>query len=90
MKKRIHAVYYGRVQGVGFRFTCQRIAEGLGISGWVRNNPDGSVELAAEAGRAVLDEFLDSVKRDMAGCIDRDIVCWHEPEGGSKGFNIRF
>ncbi|MDD5504228.1 MAG: acylphosphatase [Candidatus Omnitrophica bacterium] len=90
MNKRMRVTFHGRVQGVGFRFTCQRIAENLGVSGWVRNMPDGSVELDAQAGPGVLSEFLNSVKHDMGRHIDRDIVCWHESDNRPKGFHIRF
>jgi acylphosphatase len=45
---RIHARIEGRVQGVGFRFFLQRRAIELDLSGWVRNTPDGCVELVAE------------------------------------------
>ena len=41
----------GRVQGVGFRWFVEREAHMLGISGWVRNNPDGSVEVLAMGSR---------------------------------------
>ena len=42
-------VYFsGRVQGVGFRFTCQSLARGFEVAGYVRNLPDGRVELVAE------------------------------------------
>ena len=47
-QKRIHLVIRGRVQGVYFRAAAQREARRLGITGWVRNRPDGSVELVAE------------------------------------------
>ena len=47
----------GRVQGVGYRFFTQRIALGLGVRGWVRNLPDGDVEVHAEAAEAVLRKF---------------------------------
>jgi acylphosphatase len=39
-----HVVFRGEVQGVGFRWTCRRLATALGLRGWVRNLPDGSVE----------------------------------------------
>src|SRR5262245_33112040 len=47
-QKRIHLIVRGRVQGVYFRAAAQREAKRLGITGWVRNRPDGSVELCAE------------------------------------------
>ena len=48
MKKRIHVYYEGRVQGVGFRFTSEYVAQQLKLTGWVKNLPDGRVELVAE------------------------------------------
>jgi hypothetical protein len=50
---RLHAVVHGRVQGVGFRYFVMREARALGLSGWVRNQADGSVEVEAE-GAAIL------------------------------------
>lgn len=50
------------VQGVGFRFTAQRIARKFGIVGWVRNSPDGSVEIVAEAEEEKLNLFLVDLK----------------------------
>jgi acylphosphatase len=44
----IHAEVRGRVQGVGFRYTTERTARQLGLAGWVRNLPDGSVEVWAQ------------------------------------------
>ena len=40
---REHIRFTGSVQGVGFRFTCQQLATRLGLTGWVRNDPDGAV-----------------------------------------------
>ena len=47
-------VVRGRVQGVGFRWFVEREAHTLGLSGWVRNKPDGSVEVLAQGGREQL------------------------------------
>lgn len=45
---RRHYIFYGRVQGVGFRFTCYQLALRLGLTGWVRNLPDGTVEASIQ------------------------------------------
>ena len=55
---RYHIIFKGMVQGVGFRFTAQRLARKFGILGWVRNNPDGTVELTAQGPQERLDLFL--------------------------------
>jgi acylphosphatase len=60
---RLHVMVRGRVQGVGFRLYTQQAAEELGLTGWVANRSDRSVEVVAEGPRAALDQFLKSVKR---------------------------
>ncbi len=54
---RLHLVVRGRVQGVGFRWFALETAESLGLTGWVRNREDGSVEAEAEGTTSALDEF---------------------------------
>ena len=56
----------GRVQGVGYRYFTRRIALRLGVRGWVRNLPDGSVEVHAEASADVLEEFRGELERGPA------------------------
>jgi acylphosphatase len=66
-------VYYsGRVQGVGFRFTAERLAQRFAVSGWVRNLDDGRVEVVAEGEPSELDAYLDAIATAMHGKI-RDI-----------------
>ena len=48
MRKRVSVLVHGRVQGVGFRWSCRREADRLGIDGWVRNRMDGTVEILAQ------------------------------------------
>ena len=55
---RVHVVVYGRVQGVGYRAGAQRYANQRGLSGWVRNQPDGSVEILAEGPDDKVEELL--------------------------------
>ncbi len=58
MKKRVHLRIYGRVQGVCFRMYTREAAERRGITGWVRNCEDGSVEVVAEGEADALSEFV--------------------------------
>lgn len=57
MIARRRMVFFGRVQGVGFRMFCQSTAENMDVRGWVRNRPDSSVEMEAEASEDVLKEL---------------------------------
>lgn len=60
---RLHAVVRGRVQGVGFRQFTRSHAAALAVTGWVRNQGDGAVELTAEGPRGALEELLRQVRR---------------------------
>ncbi len=60
---RLHAVIRGNVQGVGFRYFVLDAARPLGVRGWVRNRPDGSVELTAEGDRTQLESLLSAARR---------------------------
>lgn len=57
MNKRIHILTRGRVQGVCFRLYAQEEADCLGLTGWIRNRDDGSVETLAEGDEPLLEEF---------------------------------
>ena len=57
--KRVQVVITGRVQGVGYRASCQREAASLGLTGWVRNRWDGAVEALFEGEAALVDAMLD-------------------------------
>lgn len=56
--ERIHAVAKGRVQGVGYRYFVLECAHATGVRGYVKNLPDGTVEIVAESSPAALGEFL--------------------------------
>jgi acylphosphatase len=55
---RLHVLIAGRVQGVGFRYSCEEEAESRGLAGWVRNLPDGRVETVFEGPRGDVEEML--------------------------------
>ncbi|QKG84393.1 acylphosphatase [Kroppenstedtia pulmonis] len=61
--KRVHITVYGRVQGVGFRNYTQQMATRYHICGWVRNRPNGTVEIDAQGDRSLLKSFLAAIHR---------------------------
>jgi len=91
-RERRHVLYSGRVQGVGFRFTCQSLARSFPVAGYVRNLPDGRVELVAEGDPRELDAFLAEIQQEM-GSLIRDVVSESHSEASSPGpltgFSIR-
>jgi acylphosphatase len=81
--------YEGHVQGVGFRYTVKRIANGFEVVGTVRNLPDGRVELYAAGDREEVEAFVEAIeeselKSHIRG-VERHIV---EPKPGTRGFQI--
>jgi acylphosphatase len=90
MKKQVHAYYSGQVQGVGFRFTAERLAEKLGVAGWVSNLGDGRVELRAEAKEDTLKDFLSQINGVFSRYIHDVEVSWEPATGEFKDFGVRF
>lgn len=81
--------FSGRVQGVGFRYTARSVALRFDVTGYVRNLPDGSVELVAEGRPEMLDGFLRLLRNEMSGYI-RDERCDTQPATGEfSAFEIR-
>jgi acylphosphatase len=88
-RQRRQAFYSGHVQGVGFRFTVREVARALDVTGFVRNLPDGRVELVAEGQAAELDQFMADIADRMSGYI-RDVTVDTRPAVGEfAGFEIR-
>jgi acylphosphatase len=86
--KRLHAFVSGRVQGVFFRAHTQERARSLGLSGWVRNLPDGRVEIAAEGGETKLKTLLEWLHTGPpAARVARVDTTWESP-CGEQGFRI--
>lgn len=86
---RVHAYVRGRVQGVWFREFTRRHADALGLAGWVRNLPDGRVELEAEGPRAVLDELLRHVHGGPPSArVDAVEITWRAPMGETVPFVV--
>jgi acylphosphatase len=89
VRRRVH--YSGRVQGVGFRAASERLARGRGVGGYVRNLPDGRVELVAEGAPAEVDALLSDVRHALKGYI-RDEQVGDEPpdDPPTSEFSIRY
>jgi len=64
-----HIIFTGRVQGVGFRYTTYRIARGYDVTGFVRNLPDGTVEMLAQGPADEVDRCIREVQDSFAGYI---------------------
>ena len=88
--KSLRAVVRGRVQGVGFRAATEETARALGLGGWVRNMPDGAVEVEAEGPENALRELEQFLRRGprMARVTGADFF-WNENGHGQTRFEIR-
>jgi acylphosphatase len=77
------------VQGVGFRYFLVDRATPLGLQGWVRNRPDGAVELVAEGERAKLELLLQAARQGPRHArIDHVDVDWQRAAGGLAPFDL--
>lgn len=83
--------YYfsGRVQGVGFRYTTHHIARGHPVTGYVRNLPDGRVELVMEGEEKDMDAVVVSLKREMDRHIQRVDFSNGKPTNEFTDFSVR-
>jgi acylphosphatase len=82
-------LFFGRVQGVGFRYTTANLARDCGVRGYVRNRPDGSVELVAQGAEGPIDRLLAQLADQFAGYIENRTA---EDYGHSEtfaGFEVR-
>jgi acylphosphatase len=85
----VHVLISGVVQGVGYRFTTDRVAQQLSLKGWVRNLPDGRVEALFEGSQEQIDQMLTWCHQGPAGArVTEVLVNYREPEG-HRGFEIR-
>lgn len=89
MRKRLKVLFTGMVQGVGFRFSTERIARQHEVTGYVRNLPNGKVEVVAEGDEDSLEEFLKAVCEGPMSRYIEDADCqWSDFCGGFERFSI--
>lgn len=91
MEKRLHLNITGRVHGVFYRASAQRKALSLGLTGWVRNVPDGSVEVLAEGDEAALSQLMEWCWQGPTAAAVRDVApTWEEATGEFSDFQVRY
>ena len=91
MTKAFYAIVHGLVQGVAFRHHTRVTANELGLSGWVRNLPNGTVELTAEGEETALQKLADWLEHGPRYArVDEVRLSWQEPTGLEGPFQIRF
>jgi len=83
-----HLVISGRVQGVGFRYSMLEQAERLGVTGWVRNRRDGTVEAAVDGAADAVDAILAWARRGPRGASVTDVQLAEIPESFER-FEMR-
>ena len=87
---RMHVVFSGHVQGVGFRQSATQIAKSFPVVGWVKNLPSGDVEIVAEGTKTACSDFLASIRDRMFEYIN-DVEChWTEPTNEFETFEIQY
>ena len=88
-RQRLHILYTGRVQGVGFRYTTKTVACGFDVTGEVRNLSDGRVELVAEGARLELEEFQKAIQDSEVGrFVRQEEVAWSAAKNEFRRFEI--
>jgi len=85
-----HIIFVGRVQGVGFRFTAYHIANRHQLTGFVRNVPDGSVEMLVQGQLQDIDDCIEDIKNDFAGYIRETRIDEASPNPKYTDFRITF
>ena len=89
--ERLHAVVRGHVQGVSFRYYTQETALALGLTGWVRNLRDGTVEVTAEGPRTALDQLVTFLRRGPVAARVAEVASdWSAASDEFSLFDIRW
>ena len=89
MPDRLHVYFSGHVQGVGFRYSVKQLSLEFDVTGWVKNLPDGRVELLAEGERNELETFQAAIPDAGLRRFIRDTQShWSESTGEFRGFEI--
>lgn len=85
-----HIIFIGRVQGVGFRFTARRAASRRQLTGYVRNMPNGSVEMLAQGRPEDVNDCIQDIKEYFAGYLKETKIEEIPPDPRYTDFKITF
>ena len=88
-KVRRHLIFTGRVQGVGFRYRASYAARALGVTGWVKNQTDGTVEMEAQGSEGQIQKLLKMLQSDayiQSDKIQSSELPFEEEE---RGFRVK-
>ncbi len=85
-----HIIFIGRVQGVGFRFTVRRAANRRQLTGFVRNLPNGTVEMLAQGRPEDIDDCIQDLKEYFAGYLKETRIEEIPPDPKHTDFKITF
>jgi acylphosphatase len=85
---RRHVVVQGQVQGVYFRDSVRRLARELGVSGWIRNRPDGAVEAALEGAPDAVERIIEWSHQGPLGARVDQVELYEEQPSGETGFRV--
>ena len=87
-KKRLHIQFFGQVQGVGFRYTAYHVAQKYGLTGWVKNEYDGSVSCEVQGYPEEVDAFLRAMQGGHFIIVDRIERCEQPVKENERSFGV--
>ncbi len=90
MQKRYRLRFYGRVQGVGFRYTASHAANMYRLTGYVKNEYDGSVTCEVQGSEEDINQFISVINRGRFIDVERIDRTLLEPDSEERGFEVRY
>ena len=84
----IHLLIKGKVQGVYYRASAKEQADRLSLRGWVRNTPEGGVEIVVSGEEAAVQQFIAWCRQGPPRAVVTDVISSAQPEGRFEGFSI--
>jgi acylphosphatase len=83
-----HIFFTGMVQGVGFRYTTHQMATALKLKGWVKNLPDGRVEVLAEGEKSAIEDLCKNLEGHFGSYIRQKTINYYEHQNQFKDFQV--